>query len=253
MRRLALTALALALAFAFAQPASAEAGPVKNGIYEYNSRYDNASLAVRPDGKRIRYMLVTLDTRCRIGGKRPRYPTTLGLQGKGLIRGGRFSQRRLIRYPSTGATHLDWVKGRFSADGRTLVITARYTLTRRDGRCDTGTKRFVLPLERLSHANPFQGPWSGTTEAGEPVTFDVVGDRIRNLRTRLSVECSTEDESTTSTRDVVIADDAIVEGDLVDVNHDSFSMEGTVSFREPGCFGAAKFTAKPARALTSRR
>ena len=238
----------------FAVPAAAQAGPVKDGIYEYDGRKDHVSLAVRADGKRIKYMYVTLDTRCRIGGKRPRYPTTLGVQGRGLIRRGRFSQRRQTRFPQTGATHVDWVKGRFSADGRSLVITARYTLTRRDGRCDTGANRFVVPLKRLSGPNPFQGPWSGTTATGEPVRFDVVGGRIRNLRTRLLVECNSEDgESTSTMRDVVIADDSVEEGDLVDVNAESFEMEGTVSFREPGCFGSARFTAKPARALTSRR
>lgn len=52
---------------------------------------------------------------------------------------------------------------------------------------------------------------------------------------------------------MAIADDSIEEGDLVDVNHEYFAIEGTVSYREPGCVGSARFTAKPARALTSRR
>lgn len=81
------------------------------------------------------------------------------------------------------------------------MLTARYTLTHRDGGCDTGRKRFVLQLKSLQGPNPFQGPWAGTTETGEAVTFDVAGGRIENLRARLAVECNSEESTTTSVRE----------------------------------------------------
>jgi hypothetical protein len=250
----------------FSAAATATAGPVKSGSYEFSPKryadHGNVNLVVTADGKRVKYVYFTLGTRCRIRGQRPSYPTTLSRR-KAPIRNGRFSYSRTIRYPQTGAVLKEWFKGRFAPGGQTVTLTGRFTLKRRDGRCDTGTVRSTAQLTDLDHSGPFPGPWSGKTAKGESITFTADRTGITDVRSRATLDCG---DGTTVTRDISVADirfeDGEIRHDNLDARVEPFEIEGTVLAREfkpdpesPGdnivCSAAEKFTATPARPLDS--
>jgi hypothetical protein len=256
-------AVALA-ALVFAAPASA--GPVKSGVYgtPYGSKL-TLNVTVSPSGKKLDNFFLDLPTACHIGKYRPHYPTTFAPTPDMVVkRGGRFGYTEIIRGPRPGAVAKWHVSGRFSADGRSVTATGRYWLKRPDGGCDTKTHTVKAPLNNLSRSGPFTGTYSGKTETGEPITFNVQRDRITDVRSRATLKC---DDGTSVVRDVQIAEVKISEDrfevdDITGRFPDQFQVEGTLTPRErmqptaedpdPGfCTAADSFTAKPTRPLDS--
>ena len=188
MVRLALIAL---LIFS----ATALAGPVPRG--QYGDK--RGRVEVSTDGRTVKYARITLAMTCRDGTGR-RYPRTVLLPRPKPIRGGAFSYR-VVRPLNQGAgSQTEFIRGRFSADGKRVTLVARYLLARRDGRgCDTGTRRHTLPITGVTGSAPFEGRWTGQTRTGEPISMTVSGNRVTNITARVRLEC---DDGTTMVKEL---------------------------------------------------
>jgi hypothetical protein len=195
VRRILPVALGVVTGLLALAPGAHGATPRANALYEGPETRDerkvrSVSLQMSSSVRRIRYLNATYYRGCRVPGRTG--VGQLGLVGLRNVRvsaDGRFSYRRMRRYPNTGGFEELRVSGRFVGDGTRFVATVRGRLSNPQSRarCDSKTKSFS---GRIPDRQLVNGSWSGTTDQGAALRFRVDSRGVRALEFDVAAPCA---------------------------------------------------------------
>lgn len=170
--------------------AAAAASPMPGQTYEGPAPKGGQEVILVASAKpnRIERLTFGFERGCRRAGRRLPQPNGSVFLRKLKVRGGRFSWRRTIRYPSTGGSLRTVLRGRFSADGTRFTGTVRERVRNPQTRvrCDSGKVRFRGAVPERALIN---GAWAGQTAQGLPLALRIGSEGIETLDFNVSLTC----------------------------------------------------------------